>query len=141
MYDYRLKKMKDGKIETFTDLNVWKEGHKLVIMVYKVTKEFPREELYSLIDQMRRSASSITANIAEGFGRHGYKEKVQFYYLSKGSLNELKNFILIARDVEYLSSDNLEHLIFQIALTDKLLQGLIKKSKTFINHKSVIFNQ
>lgn len=94
--------MKNGKIETFTDLNVWREGHKLVIMVYRITKGFPREEMYSLIDQMRRAAASITANIAEGFGRHGYKEKVQFYYLSKGSLSELKNFILIAKDVGYL---------------------------------------
>lgn len=94
--------MKDGKIETFTDLNVWREGHKLVIMIYSITKGFPKEELYSLIDQMRRAAASITANIAEGFGRHGYKEKVQFYYLSKGSLSELKNFILIAKDVGYL---------------------------------------
>lgn len=125
--------MKDGKIETFTDLNVWREGHKLVIMVYRITKGFPREEMYSLVDQMRRAAASITANIAEGFGRHGYKEKVQFYYLSKGSLSELKNFILIAKDVGYLKEKELDVLVEQSNLVDKLLQGFIKKSKTFIN--------
>lgn len=126
--------MKDGKIESFTDLVVWQEGHKLVIMIYKVTKSFPREEIYSLIDQMRRAAASITANIAEGFGRQSYKEKVQYYYLAKGSLNELKNFLLIARDVNYLKKEEFNGLATQANIVDKLLQGFIKKSKTFINH-------
>ena len=65
-------------IKEFTDLIVWKEGHKLVIMVYKITESFPKSEVYLLVDQMRRAASSITANIAEGFGRQTYKEKLQF---------------------------------------------------------------
>lgn len=133
--------MKNGKIETFTDLNVWKEGHKLVVMIYKITKDFPKEETYSLTDQMRRTASSITANIAEGFGRQGFKEKVQFYYLSKGSLAELKNFILISKDVGYLPSDKLKGLANQANIVDQLLQGFIRKTKTFINHPSLIFNQ
>ncbi len=124
--------MKNGKIDSFTDLNVWKEGHKLVLMIYKVTQTFPTRETYSIVDQMRRAAASITANIAEGFGRQSYKEKVQFYYLSKGSLSELKNFMLIAKDVEYLSVKQFENLTEQATLTDKLLQGFIKKSKTFI---------
>lgn len=62
--------MSDGKIQSFTDLHTWQEGHKLVVKVYKITKTFPREEIYSMTNQMRRAASSITANIAEGFGRH-----------------------------------------------------------------------
>lgn len=125
--------MKNGKIESFTDLNSWKEGHKLVIMVYNVTKRFPKEETYSLIDQMRRAAASITANIAEGFGRQTYKEKVQFYYMSKGSLSELRNFILIARDIQYLTPDAFKQLETQTITVEQLLQGLIRKSKTFIN--------
>ena len=100
--------MKNGKIESFTDLNVWTEGHDLVISIYKITRNFPKQETYSMTDQMRRAAASITANIAEGFGRQSYKEKVQFYYLSKGSLSELKNFILIARDIGYLSKQDFE---------------------------------
>lgn len=128
--------MKNGKIESFTDLNVWKEGHKLVVMIYKITKKFPSEETYSLIDQMRRSAASITANITEGFGRQTYKEKVQFYYMAKGSLSELKNFLLIAKDVGYLSYEDLKTLAQQANMVDKLLQGFIRKSKTFINPKS-----
>lgn len=125
-----------GKIKSFTDLNVWKEGHKLVILIYKITKNFPKEETYSLIDQMRRAASSITANIAEGFGRQGYKEKLQFYYQSQGSLTELKDFILIAKDVGYLTEGQLNELAEQANLTHQLLQGFIKSTKTFINPKS-----
>lgn len=126
----------NSTIRDFTDLNVWKEGHKLVIMIYKVTKSFPKEETYSIIDQMRRAVSSITANVAEGFGRQGYKEKVQFYYLAQGSLIELKNFIIIAKDVNYLKQVEFETLMNQANLTHKLLQGLITKSKSFINPKS-----
>lgn len=132
--------MKNGKIEEFTDLKVWQEGHSLVLMVYKITKDFPRSEAYSLVDQMRRASSSVTANLAEGFGRQSYKEKVQFYYMSKGSLSELKNFIYIAKDVGYLSVGNFRTVFDQANITDQLLQGFIRKSKTFINHKSSIVN-
>ncbi|MBI4284820.1 MAG: four helix bundle protein, partial [Chloroflexi bacterium] len=69
------------------------------VRIYGITKLFPKSETYSLVDQMRRAASSVTANIAEGFGRQTYKEKLQFYFLAQGSLTELKNFILIAKDV------------------------------------------
>jgi len=121
-----------NKIKEFTDLKAWQEGHILVIRIYKITKTFPKEETYSLIDQMRRAATSITSNIAEGFGRHSYKEKIQFYYLAQGSLVELKNQLFIARDVGYLNNEQFKFLFDQTALTHKLLQGLIKKSKSFL---------
>lgn len=125
-----------NKIRAFTDLIVWQKGHELVVLVYKITKEFPKEETYSLIDQMRRSSSSITSNIAEGFGRQGFKEKIQFYYLAQGSLSELKNQILIAKDVGYLNVSASQLLLEKANLTHQLLQGLISKSKTFLNRKS-----
>lgn len=125
-----------NKIKEFTDLIVWQEAHKLVIMIYRITRQFPKEETYSLVDQLRRAASSITANIAEGFGRQGYKEKLQFYYLAHGSLLEVKNFILLAKDIGYITKDEFETLMNQITITHKLLQGFIRKSKTFLNHKS-----
>ena len=128
--------MNNGKIESFTDLIVWQEGHNLVILVYRITKEFPKEEIYSLTNQMRRSASSVTSNIAEGFGRQGYKEKVQFYYQAQGSLIELKDQILIAKDVGYLNVDDFKQLVEKANNTHRLLQGLITKSKTFIIRKS-----
>lgn len=128
--------MSEEKIKSFTDLKTWQEGHKLVLLIYRITKQFPKEELYSLVGQMRRAASSITANLAEGFGRQGYREKIQFYYLSHGSLLELKNFIIIAKDVGYLDGNDFEIIIEQSNITHQLLQGLIKKSKSFLNHKS-----
>jgi four helix bundle protein len=121
------------KIRSFTDLKVWQEGHKLVVLIYKITAGFPAKETYSLIDQMRRASASITANIAEGFGRHGYKEKLQFYFLAQGSLLELKNFILIAKDVGYLEPDDFSSLVEQSNLTHQLLQGFIQKTKSILN--------
>lgn len=128
--------MKNGKIQSFTDLNVWREGHKLVLMIYQITKRFPKTETYSLVDQMRRAVASVTANIAEGFGRQTYKEKLQFYYMAQGSLTELKNFIIIGRDIEYIDKENFDLLAVQTNLTHQILQGFIKKTKTFINRKS-----
>lgn len=125
--------MENGKIREFTDLKVWQEGHRLVILVYKITENFPKRENYLLIDQMRRSAASITANIAEGFGRRSYKEKIQFYYLSQGSLTELKNYIFIAKDVGYLNIDDFNLLIERVDNVHKLLRGLISKSKILKN--------
>lgn len=124
------------KIKSFTDLKVWQEGHKLVILIYQITKKFPREETYSLIDQMRRSVSSVTSNVAEGFGRQGYKEKIHFYYQAQGSLTELKNQILIAKDINYLNQEDLSCLVIQANKTHALLQGFIKKTKEFAYKKS-----
>ena len=124
------------KIKSFTDLNTWKESHSLVVLIYTTTNKFPKKETYSLVDQMRRSAVSITSNIAEGFGRQTYKEKVHYYYIAQGSLIELKNQILIARDVGYLKKIDFRKLADQANVSHSLLQGLIKKSKSFINHAS-----
>src|SRR3989339_1666628 len=110
-----------NKIKSFTDLFVWQEGHKLLLMIYKETKKFPKEELFCLISQIQRAAVSITSNIAEGFGRQTYKEKVQFYYLAQGSLVELKNQILIAKDIGYLSQADFEKLFEQSNMAHKLL--------------------
>jgi len=121
-----------NKIREFTDLLAWQEAHELVLLIYKVTKDFPREELYSLTDQIRRASVSITSNIAEGFGRQSYKEKIQFYYLAQGSLVEVKNQIIIAKDVGYLQSSVYEDIKLQSETAHRLLQGLIKKSKSFL---------
>ena len=89
---------RNTKIKSFTDLYAWQEGHKLVIMVYKVTKSFPKEEVFGMVSQMRRCVISITSNIAEGFSRNTTKDKVQFYCIAHGSLTELQNQLLAARD-------------------------------------------
>lgn len=124
------------KIRSFTDILAWKEGHSLVILVYRITETFPKKETYSLVDQMRRASASLTSNIAEGFGRNSYKERIRFYYIAHGSLTELKDQLLIARDVGYLSQQDFKTLADQANTTHALLQGLIKKTKTFLPHTS-----
>lgn len=120
-------------IKDFTDLHSWKEAHSLVVMIYKITKDFPKEEIFGLTNQMRRAVISITSNIAEGFGRQSYKEKIQFYYIAQGSLIELKNQLLAARDIGYMHKDCYSELSQQADLAHKLLQGLITKSKSILN--------
>lgn len=117
------------KIKTFKDLNTWKEGHKLVLTVYKTTSAFPSKETLSLTDQMRRACVSITSNVAEGFSRRGIKEKTQFYLMALGSLTELQNQILVARDVGYITKELSSQLENQTILVHKLINGLIKGIK------------
>lgn len=117
------------KIKSFTDLDTWKEAHKLVLMVYELTKTFPKEELFGLISQLRRAAVSITSNIAEGFSRQSLKEKIQFYFMAKGSNTELQNQLLIAKDVSYLSKETFDRIFEQSIRINKLINGLIKYCK------------
>ncbi len=119
------------KIQSFEDLNVWKEAHKLVLMIYKLTRDFPKEEIFGLVSQMRRAVISITSNIAEGFSRYSYKEKSQFYAIAHGSLTELQNQLLIARDVNYTDSENYNKILDQLIIVHKLLNAFIRKTKEF----------
>src|SRR3989344_224377 len=97
--EHRTRNMEQKKkIQSFTDLEVWRESHKLVLMVYKFTKNFPKNELFGLTSQLRRAVVSITSNIAEGFSRFSYKEKIQFYSIAFGSLTEVQNQLLISKD-------------------------------------------
>lgn len=118
-----------NKIKSFTDLNTWKEGHRLVLIIYKTTKKFPKEEKYALVNQIRRAAISVTSNIAEGFSRKSYTEKLQFYCMAQGSLTEIQNQILVARDVGYLDGNIFKGLAEQTVIVHKLINGLIKKTK------------
>jgi len=118
-----------SKITKFTDLIVWQEAHKLVLMIYEITKEFPKEEKYCLIDQMRRAVVSITSCIAEGFTRRSSKEKNQFYKTAQGSLVELQNQLIISRDVDHLNKENFTTVANQTVIVHKLLNGLIKNTR------------
>lgn len=125
---------KDNKIKSFTDLNTWKEGHTLVLQVYKATKIFPKDEIFGITNQLRRAAVSITSNIAEGFSRASYKEKAQFYSIALGSLTEVQNQLIISRDIGYLSKEEFCKCEDQSITSNKLLNGLIKSSKGFIHN-------
>lgn len=118
------------KIKSFTDLDAWKEGHKLVLIIYKLTEGFPERETYALVTQMRRAAVSITSNIAEGFSRRSYKGKIRFYSMAQGSLTELQNQLLVARDVGYISQRKYATVFAQTVKVHKVVNGLIRKSKT-----------
>ena len=90
------------KINNFYELDAWKKGHELLLVIYKITKSFPKEEVYGLTSQIRRAAVSITNNIAEGFSRYHYKEKSNFYYNARGSVSEVQNLLIVAKDVGYI---------------------------------------
>lgn len=119
----------EGKLKTFTDLKAWQEGHRLVVDIYEVTKLFPKEEVYGLTSQMRRSAISVTSNIAEGFSRDSYADKTHFYVMSHGSLTELENQLIIAKDVGYLRIGDFETLLVQLTLVYRIISGLIRATK------------
>jgi len=121
------------KIKLFTDLNAWKETHVLVLMIYKETGSFPKEELFGLVSQMRRCGVSMTSNIAEGFSRQSYKEKVQFYSMAQGSLTELQNQLIISKDVGFISKQKFEEIMEQTVKVHKIINGLIKSSKFYNN--------
>lgn len=120
------------KIRSFTDLIVWQEAHRLAVLIYRITKSFPKEETYSLVDQMKRCSVSISSNIAEGFSRKGKKEKLQFYFTAKGSVTELQNQLLLAKDVGYLDKNIFSKTAEKTITVHKLLNGLIRSSESKI---------
>lgn len=113
-------------IKEFYELDAWKKGHELVLEIYKITKDFPKEEKFGITDQLRRAASSTTANIAEGFERYHFNDKIKFYYQSRGSVAEVQNFLLLSRDLEYIDSKKCEELIKETNDIRQLINGLIR---------------
>jgi len=126
--------MNNGKIKSFTDLNAWKEAHLLVLRIYELTQKFPKEEQFGLTNQIRRAVVSITSNIAEGFSRNSYKEKSQFYSMALGSLTEVQNQLIVSKDLGYITKDEFISVADKTIIVSKLLNGLIKKSKTMIHN-------
>jgi four helix bundle protein len=119
----------EKKIRDFTDLEVWQLGHDFVIETYKITRDFPKDETYGIVSQLRRSASSITSNIAEGFCRYSFKDKVRFYYNARGSVSESQNHLLIARDVGYLDVEKAAFFLSKASRIRQVLNGLIRSTE------------
>jgi four helix bundle protein len=117
-------------INSFTDLKVWQEAHKLALGVYKASEEFPKSEVYALSSQIRRAAVSVTSNIAEGFGRFSSADKEHFYVMAAGSLFEIKNQLILANDLGYITEDSFLKLIELSDSAHKALNGLLKAHKS-----------
>jgi len=116
-------------IKSFTDLDAWKEGHKLVLRIYRATVLFPDTERFGLTNQIQRAVVSITSNISEGFSRNSDREKLNFFYIALGSLTEVQNQLLIARDLGYMSKESFKELASQTVIVSKLINELIKSLK------------
>jgi four helix bundle protein len=116
-------------MQDFRTLKVWRKSHALAVRVYKATAGFPREELYCLTSQLRRSASSISANIAEGCCRDGDKEFARFLYIAMGSASETECHLLLARDLGLLEPGAADALLSDTTEVKRMLSSLITKLK------------
>lgn len=121
--------MEQSKIKSFSDLIAWQERHALVLMIYEELKFFPDEERFGLISQMQRAVISITSNIAEGFSRQSYADKIRFYYIAQGSVTELQNQIIISKDLKYINNEKFNKIIQKLICVHKLINGLIKGAR------------
>lgn len=119
---------KTTKITDFYQLQAWKVNHALVLDIYKLISKFPRDEKYGLSDQLKRAAASITANIAEGFGRFHYADKIRFYLQARGSLKEVQNFLILAKDLHFADHEELKNIWEQTKNGERLINGLIRSA-------------
>jgi four helix bundle protein len=114
-------------VKDFHELKVWQRAHHLTLAVYQVTASFPREELFGLTSQIRRSCSSISANLAEGCGRNGDAELARFCSIAMGSASELQYHLLLARDLKLLKAKDYERLAQETTEVKRMLAGFMRK--------------
>lgn len=117
-------------MQDFHELKVWQKAHALTLAIYTATAAFPREELFGLTSQLRRSCSSIPANLAEGCGRNGRTELARFCSIAMGSASELEYHLLLARDLKLIKPEQHEDLSKRTQELKRMLTALWKKLKT-----------
>ena len=117
------------RVESWRDLDVWEVAHKLVLRVYETARQFPADERFRLADQLCRAATSIPTNIAEGKGRGSLKEYLQFLTVARGSVEELKYQLLLARDLGYIGEPPYHEMTEGYERVGKMLNGLIRSLK------------
>jgi four helix bundle protein len=118
---------KEGSVKRFKELKVWRKALEMTVAVYGITRGFPREELYGLTSQLRRSAASIGANIAEGCGRRSDGEMARYLQIARGSASEVEYHVLLARDLHYLREEEWQELSCQADELQRMLTALIQK--------------
>ena len=114
-------------MKDFRDLKVWEKAHKVTLEIYRITKQFPDDEKYGLVSQLRRCTASVPANIAEGCGKRGHGEFSRFLQIAAGSINELDYHLLLSRDLEYLGASDYQRLREDVIEIRKMLASLIRK--------------
>jgi len=114
-------------LKDFKELKVWQKAHRLTLDIYKVTRTFPKEELYGLTSQLRRAGASIPANIAEGCGRKGDAELSRFLQIAMGSASEVEYHLLLAHDLEYIDYSTYENMNKETIDVKRMLASFIKK--------------
>ena len=117
-------------LRNYKELKVWEKSYQLCLEVYRITKGFPKIEIYGLISQMRRAALSIPSNIAEGYGRKTLSDYLRFLYIAYGSVCELETQIMLSGDLGYLNENQLSKLQKEIREVERMLQALIKSLRT-----------
>jgi four helix bundle protein len=108
------------------ELDVYKRAHSLTLQLYKITHSFPRDELYGITSQIRRAAASINANLMEGAARQTNNEFCRFIYIARGSIEELKYHITLARDLKFISKDSSDKIIDELKQIARMINGLLK---------------
>jgi four helix bundle protein len=111
------------------DLKAWKQSHDLVLSIYELVRAFPNEEKFSLTDQIKRAAYSVPSNIVEGHSRSSNKEFIKYLYISRASLEELRYFVLLSKDLKYISLDAYNKIENSCLEISKILNGLIRSLK------------
>ena len=112
--------------KTFQDLVMWQKAHQFVLDVYKISENFPKQEVYGLTSQLRRAAVSIPANIAEGFRKNGKADKARYLNIAQGSLEECRYYLLLIRDLQYGDTTKLSNDLDDIG---KMIDSYIQKIK------------
>jgi four helix bundle protein len=122
-------------MKDFKDLKVWSKAHELTVRIYELTRTFPREEMYGLTSQLRRSASSIGANIAEGCGRRSDGEFTRFLQIARGSASEVEYHLLLARDLGFLAGADYREFEQRIVEVERMLTSFVQKVQPVIRSK------
>jgi four helix bundle protein len=118
------------KAMNWKKLKVWQETHSLVLEIYRATSSFPKSETYGLVDQLKRAASSVPANIVEGQSRNTTKKYLQFLFNARGSLEEVRYFLLLSSDLKILKKNKYKELEQKYKPASKMLNGLIKSLRS-----------
>jgi four helix bundle protein len=124
-------------LKSFRELEVWQRSHGMVLEVYRVTSSFPKDERFGIISQLRRAASSIPANIAEGFGRRSTKELLQCLAIANGSLEEVRYFILLSHDLGYLQNEPMQSLNDQLDSVAQMISALSRSLRNKLTNIAV----